>query len=524
MDAGPLRTVVLHPTLFPDTPYATQCAHHTHRVETRWHLDIRVTAAATTGLRAAVLFMADPRMGARELPSGVVWSAVLNGQGTIASSTGNGQTKTSFHLPRTTQALSNAAIDPSLGANLSGFAAGAVCIHLLDPPIGLTNTTSVNITILAKVELRLQGPITGFMAWSGTPIPGPGPGPHPAPQPTDGFTVTIPPTDNIPLNSHTASAWLAGGMYWRLPDAPGGDFSGSIWTFSVYQNRGNAAMHWENNDQAERDPRYFVTWEEPGSGVLQVVGFENYQDAYNQATGHTGLVAHGVECCISYNNNTVKWEDRFQGLAGSTTAVPLRFDLVIKAPGAKQWWKGTGNNAVPRERQAPHLNPLFLPPQAPSSLGKPGATQHSSWNQASCGLDSSMLPTLASPSDLIDLRSQLSELRSSLERLETRSVASSPSPLTRVRDWLMGSPRPTTPYSASSESCNLPLLPEIDGAHCCTPLSLPSTSALQAQGLATPSQQYCYTSPTSSEQACPGCNNPECNDCFEDASDDGTEV
>lgn len=521
MESGPLRTVVLHPTLFPDTPYATQCAHHTHRIETRWHLDIRVTTASTTGVRAAVLFMADPRMGARELPSNVVWSAVLNGQGTIATSTGNGQTKTSFRLPHTTQRLSNAAIDPSLGANLSGFSSGAVCIHLLDPPIGLTNNTTVNITILARVELRLEGPITGFMAWSSTPIPGPGPGPHPAPQPTDGFTVTIPVTDNIPLNSHTASAWLAGGEYWQLPGQPGGDFSGSIWTFSIYQNRGNAAMRWQNNDQAEKEPRYFVTWEEPGSGVLQVVGFENYQDAYNQATGHTGLVPHGAECCITYNNPPVQWQDRFQGLTGLSNPAPLRFDLVLKAPGAKLWWKGTGSNATPRSLPDPHFP---NPPQALLSPERPGAIPHYSLSPASYGPVTSTQQMPGLQSDLIDLRSQVSALKLSLERLETQSVASSQSPLSKVRTWLLGSVTSQAPPSNCSELCEIPPLPQIDGAHCCTTPSQPSTSDSRPLVQATPLQQYCYTSPTSSEQACPGCDNPACDYCFEDASDDGTEV
>lgn len=529
---GPLEGIVLHPTLFPDTPYATQCAHHTHRKEQWWELDIRVTTAANTGFRAAVLFLADPRMAHVKLPSQLVWSAVLNRTGTLATSTGTGQHRTKFHVPSTTPMLSNANPDPTLGNNLVGFAAGMVAIQLLDPPIGLTGDSQVNITILARVNLQLIGPITGFMSWTVTPPPGPTPGPQP--QPTgSSFSWTVSATGSMALNDHTASAWLAGGYYLKIESGNRG-ITGEVWSFAIYQIENHPPKDWEDNDSVVKQPEFLVTWEEPGSPVLQVVGFQFYQDAWNQAAGHTGKVPHGAELCIRYHNGgEVAWGDKFRGLGDQSVIV---FNLLKKTPQSQLWRstrslnsEGRGLFTVPAPTLKTEVSPLSQPP---TSL-------------------------LGLTSEINILKSAIQELKTTCEQLAINSTSSSqqsePSNPSHQRtqawvqslanwapsfNWLTGQrPKPcinltqSSPPSINCASAVEQSLPHSIPSHIQQqPLPLestswPSNSSLYSLHSAPAAMQM--QQPTGCRQLpndwdlpeCPGCDDPDCEDCFEDDPD-----
>lgn len=535
--AGPLETIVLHPTLFPDTPYQTQCAHHTHRRERMWELDIRVTTASTTGLRAAVLFLADPRMISTALPSSLIWSAVMNKQGTLATSTGTGQTRTRFHVPTTTPLLSNAAPDSSLGLNLTGFAAGVVGVYLLDPPIGLSGNSKVSITVLARVSMDQHGPVTGFLGWSSKPQPGPGPGPKPPPGPVAGFSVTIRGNFPMPLNDHTASAWLAGGYYWRI-DKQGAGWAGEIWTHAIYQITQHPPYNWQDNDQKNKYPKFLVTWVEPASSVCQVVGFELYQDAYNQAAGHTGSVPHGAECCITYNQAAPTYGDRFEGMIPTEDNV-LQFQLLKKTDQSTIWRQ---DGSVGRTYDLLPDHPARFPGIGPGQTGMTGALSVNPPATSLIGLTNE-IQTLRST--VSGLQTLCHDLMSNLPTSTPPSSPFRPIPTKAPRSWLqsLASLNPFTSFSnnlqptSSQPSTPLPP-PQPTSTQSCpaslaaSPANLPffSTNLADWPTPSAPSPAYSLPAnvptqlpigyeqlpPTWELLECPGCDDPNCDDCFED--------
>lgn len=524
---GPLENLVLHPTTFPNTPYYTQCQHHTHRRERTWHVDIRVTTASNTGFRAAVLLLADPRMLGRTLPSSVIWSAVMNQTGAIATSTGTGSTRATFRVPATTPTLSNSALNSALTTTV-GFAAGSIAVYLLDPPIGITGNSKVTVTVLARVELTLIGPITGFMAWTQDPTPGPGPAP---PVPKPGFVYRMTKDGLIPLNSHTASAWLAGGCYWQLPDQPGdAHISGECWTFAVYQVSTYTPYNWQDNDSINHDPRYLVTWMEPGSPVLQIVGFVRYEDAKNQALGHTSLVGHGSENCITYHSTAVTFKERFRGL---TADANVTFQLLEKTPASKMFWE----TKAPRQQtfQLPGLLPATSPGQvgmiAGSPLNQPN-TSHSGLIAEINSLQSTVrglqdicrglisgLPPSSPPSLQSHPHQQEGTVSSWLRSLG--NYVPWPSSLRQQQQQhsanltpslhSSGYPMPTTPVD--TRSCSSGWSGWTNGSQPLSSYSVPPTLTTS------PGIGYETSLSTSALPECPGCNNPFCNDCFEDDPD-----
>lgn len=312
--SGPLELMVLHPTTFPGTPYAAMCMHHTHRIEHRWELNIEITTATTTGARVAVFALPDPDWNPGTIPPEMVWGSCLNGMGTLATVTGTGQHRSRFVMTTSTRRLSNA-VPPT--SNYLGYAAAVIVVYLLEKPIALTSTGALTITVMARVSMQVVNPIPGFLAFATAPMPGPGPEPHPT---TAAWSIQIAnskATTNIPstwYNSHTGSAWLAGGIYLKLPDTrpTSGDYivSGNPRGFTVYTLTVNAT-NWHNNRGTTRTPKYFTTWYEPLSSVCQIVGFEQLENAINQAKGETGLIPSGVESCLIYSGTPKSWSTYF---------------------------------------------------------------------------------------------------------------------------------------------------------------------------------------------------------------------
>lgn len=532
---GPMETLLLHPTEFPDTPYATACSHHTHRVEHMWEFKTEVTTASNTGLRAALVLLPDPRLDPNSLTPPIVWSAVLAGQGAMMTSTGQGNKSAKLTAPPTTHMLSNAA-PPQGVTSWVGFAIGSLVIFLLEPPIGITGTSKVNITVLARPVMTLHYPLSGFMAWTQSAV-------QPTPQGA-GWSFTIGPQANpMTLNSHTASASLAGGCYWQLDNTRPSWCSGDLWVYGVY-SCDHQGYDWQDNDSQSHNPNYYVIWRESGSTVTQVIGFRDFRDARNQVDGYYTAVPHGAELCIVYSNSTVQYRDRFEGLTSGGT---VHMTLVYKHPSAYLIWTIQSTNNRPRALAAPPPRHSANAPDLPESLLSPatravqiGRTEQSSQNPAA---------TLVSGlTDLVrGLQGQLQDLTRELQELK----ASSPQPTPPLRQSLQNpgtpvdGPPSTNPFRNSMPPAGPSNPPALQSLTTTPQMPWPwsrSESSLQASRvcysapptLLSPSNPFLDLAdgtmqrPTGCRQlpptwelpACPGCQDLECDDCFEDADEE----
>nr|WOK58449.1 MAG: hypothetical protein [Wenzhou shrew ribovirus 1] len=311
---GLLETVMLHPAAFPDTPYYASCANHASRDEVVVDLEVYCTSASMTGLRCAVIFIPCFQSMPTDIPSSVVWTSVKQGQAAMVNSVGTGHTRARFRL--NARGLSN---QWPTTHSWVGFSAGSVGVYLLEPPIGLTADVTVTMSVLASVTLTAKQPMTGYMLWAANPG-----------ESTEGreeWSLTCTSQNAMPLNTHNASAWLAGGQYLRLrPNGPRG-LRGSVWVYGVYVSN-HHPYNWMNNDSVRYDPGYLCIWHEPGSSVIQVVGFVDLTIAKNQADGNTSQVPHGAECCILYHNGNINYGEKFQGLVNADQEI--RFTLVYR--------------------------------------------------------------------------------------------------------------------------------------------------------------------------------------------------
>lgn len=553
MPPGPVGKILLHPTNFPGTPYASNCQNFTHRVERSWEIDIEVTTAANTGFRAGVVMLADPQLIDNPLPSGMIWSAVLSGQGAMMTSTGTGRSRQKLRLPMSTIRLSNAAMPP-FSTSVVGFSAGYLTVHLLDPPIGITGDSSVRVTVLARVDLTVSGPMSGFMIWSATHE---APGPDPTPSAT--FTITVKAAaTQMPLNNHVASAWLAGGYYLKFPDSPtqmnNAKWDGECWAMAVY-TCSHQGVNWQDNYSSSTEPTYYVVWREPGSAVTQLIGFVSYEDAKNQADGHTGMIGGQKELCIIYHGGTSpNWNTRWEGVADNTV---LSFNLVHKGGNAWPIWKTAAPGG--RRMPTPELGPggqqgagrsYWLP--GPSSSPAPTTgTQPSSSTQVSTLVTSltqqlehcqRVIQTLQTQSQTLQTRYRPSlaslpegssvDPQPSTPMWEPGSTTSTPS---WVRWWHSLTPptndltqslnnlqtsdsKPATLLQARSESAP----PATNWAMRSPPRVPPS--ALPSAATIAPGMQVHTGSPRSLSEPvlheCPGCDNPQCADCFTDEEEE----
>lgn len=585
---GKLSTTLLHPSNFPNTPYGTQCAHYTHRRERRWEIEVRVTTAASTGFRAAVLLVGDPRFLPDEVPSELVWSAILNNSGAMATSTGQRQ-RARLQIPPSVNWLSNTR--PTSGVNMTGMCAGSLVVYLLDPPIGLTGNSEVIITVLARVQLQLSGPMVGFTAWSGGSLRPGDEDNHPPPIPGGEMVIRAPSvTDNVPENGHTATAWLAGGIYQKV--YPNGHLeTGQLWSYSVYMVSNTRAVGWENNRIQRADPRFLVTWNEPGSGIIQFVGFVDWRAAKAQADGLTGAVPAGAELCLRYSSHNIPWNHVY-ALGSTAGPYSINFDCIYRAHNAKKWWEnaaaGAATFTVPTATPAtayPRYGPFDQPASTyqPTSHVQLGTTEASLMNPPPTTV-LGLQPELNSLSERIASLQQLFEsLAPPSEPSRQQQQSNLPQPpesqpqpvqsawgsLSSLAMSLLSrrqSPPPPPPCSPSSSPCAAPSQRPHHGLPLGTnwppsrPQSapvLPSSYTTQNNNLERPAtsdlsslsnrphlepsslsstsysnvwQHPSGTTPqlTGSEQLpcewelpeCPGCDDPTCDDCFEDDDTD----
>lgn len=554
MAPGPIGKLLLHPTMFPNTPYQSQCSNHTHRREHGWDIDIQVTTAASTGFRAAVVILADPQFVDTPLPNSMIWSAVLSNQGAMMTSTGTGMSRTRLQVPAVTTRLSNASI-PAGASSIVGFSAGYLTVHLLDPPIGITGDSSVRVTVLGRVKLTVEGPMSGFLQWTTNH----GGAPHPAPGPTSAWTVKpVAPNKTMPTNDHIGSAWLAGGFYLKMPTSSQSNWmeaswSGTVMVFGVY-TCSHQGVDWQDNRSETFEPNYYVMWQEPGSWVCQVVGFVDYNDAKNQADGHTGMIGGGKELCLRYHNGRdPQWDQRFEGV---TAGQDITFTLVYKGSRAWEYWKSNNTSNFAAGPGAVGAR-ATLPPNYPCAPTT--ATPLSSSTQVQHLVDSltRQLQDCQRVIQTLQRESQTSRPRwhpslaslpegSSVDppmwehhltpSLPPSSSASTPAWI----EWWNGLPQP--PRLSRPQTANCPrLTPDLQS---CLPTRSASAPPSCSMDLLSPmrpppSEATSHPAPGDGTQAatgsnnlprepalpeCPGCNDPTCDDCFTDEEDDSTSV
>lgn len=337
-EAGPLYQMQLHPTNFPDTPYARVCSDYLMRVERRVEVQLRCTTATTTGTRLGMVVINDPTWYNQEPTREIVLSLIGNRMGSEYTVTSSTTQQRNFTVKTTTARLSNAPAQ----SNQTGVSTGVVVLYCLDPPIAITGEGHLRWDLMLRFNLELITPCAGFgnfVTGGSTPSPGPTP-PSPTPQPSQGTFSLLLQADDIDLvieagvwlNDHQADAPLNGGWYLRLPStrpsnvltSPRIALVGNPYSYAVYTC--NVVAYGQNNRKEGHPIKYWVLWRDTLSSVNQFVGFmsSDYAYALNMANCVEGAIPGGHQLCVRYateDARTVTWKDLFK--VASTDAVRL---------------------------------------------------------------------------------------------------------------------------------------------------------------------------------------------------------
>lgn len=329
------------------TPYAARCAHHTHRHEAGWQLRAYTTTALTTRCRCAVLVFPDPDYNSN-ITMDLAWNAVTNGMGMMISTTSQETQSRPFHVRTATSTYSNTL--PAAGTSTLGHAAGVLVIVVLQPPLGTTEAPSVNLRVMARVNLQVLNPIPGFGLWESEVLS------HPShPQTPPDWTLGIRPgfinaVSNNMLNpdgawlswaiSHTGNIPLAGGIYFIFPQGtPGrrpqfqktqnnGDgFGNKDSVATVYGNLESGTVYmcskgmppWQNNRSIMLSPKYFAVIRGAITHHVYMIGFLSETDAANQTEARYAAIGAGAELALRYRDPP-KWTECFPIGVPTTTA------------------------------------------------------------------------------------------------------------------------------------------------------------------------------------------------------------
>lgn len=325
---GPLHQAVLHPKNFPSTPYYNAMNNFAFREEGIWEAQVVITAASLTGARVAVYIDPDLSLDPREPSRAQVLGWVQNGIGLMVSATGTGTQAGRLRHGRATTQLSNST---PTGMTVLGFAVGSLTVYLLDPPIGISQTVNLQLSVLARVQVRGILPANGFMdlepPWP--PLPGPGPAPGPAYEIRCDFSKGSEKADKkVPQVPHTGDMFLAPGNYWLTAQKDGFEWKvrdqwmGAPLPWHVYQCE-EKTKNWEN-DLGEKalKPQYFAVYESDAGSWQGLVGFEGLRDAIQCCTAPQ-LVPTGAACCVTFDAGEPKAEERFEGLKNDTVHLRL---------------------------------------------------------------------------------------------------------------------------------------------------------------------------------------------------------
>lgn len=283
---------VLTPGVYPETPYFSACAHHTHREELEWELKIQTTTSSFTGSRIIALPLTNPEVDGPIPSLDQARTMVHNGAAAEATCTGGGTKSKAMKLVTATRIMSNSLP----GRDMLGYACGKIVVYSLDPLVGFGSGYQLSYSIMARVKLRLINPLPGFLFPPATP-------------PTVSCTATITAGGLIPIAVHSHGSYLDGGCYWTLVDAPGIiSWEGAMRQGIVYKCD-KVAKAWQNNSSVASVPGFYVVIN-PGQ-LDYIVGFISEADAFTAAT-RPHDVATGKDLSIVYNYvNNVKFSDRF---------------------------------------------------------------------------------------------------------------------------------------------------------------------------------------------------------------------
>lgn len=296
---GVLFQSILHPMLFPNTPYFARCQNFTHRIERFWEFEIMITAAVTTGVRIAAVPVDDPSPQPAMNPI-VAYQQVANRRAALAAVTGTVDVRARIKMVTSTMKLSNAT--PQRLSSLVGFSSGTIFLVNLDPPVGVNTSTCLTVTLLARVSLQEFGPFTGFMVFENLP-------------PEGNYTMKVTDcTQVVPFETHHGgSGYLDGNTYLAIL-SDGKPPSGVTWDpdiikpGQIYTSMPKAKQGaWKNTDSVVITPTYFCVAElSAGNNVF--VGFTDLQQA------RTFLVApHSVMSgAVIGVDKTKKWFEAFE--------------------------------------------------------------------------------------------------------------------------------------------------------------------------------------------------------------------
>lgn len=330
-------------------------ANCTQRQEARWEMQAFVTTATFTGCRLGILALSDPGYDGASLSPQLVWGAIMNQKGTMVEASGTSGKRTKFAVATPTHALSNAT--PPQPNNMVGYAAAVAILYCLQAPIALHETMDLSVTVMARCLIRCSNPIPGYALYQ-TPIAHTDHNVPEGAKPTWILNVAATPyNDTKPgasstmyrgewVKSHNGGAWLAGGyymyfMHWGQAAPKDGvpstnTTSSGYGPVTIYGDPKRCCVYttddtfplWQDNDKANKRPKYFVTHVNPIHHSVWLVGFQLLEHAMMQARGDTGMVPHGAELCIRYNQIPT-WQESFPKSTGST--IDLKFYLLYES-------------------------------------------------------------------------------------------------------------------------------------------------------------------------------------------------
>lgn len=456
----------------------------------------------------------------------------------MIDSVGNTTRAGGFHITGSTLTLSNAQAPDN--NNWTGFADGICTVWLLQPPLGLGTSTSLSVTVLARVDLTVHNPAPGFMSTFVTPSPTPQPGPSPTPTPgeTPDWQIVLSFSQNTArmpeewILSHTGDAWLAGGYYFNFHNAgynnPGPvnkvEVKGKPHAYAVYKTD-HAFGPWTTAWGLTGVPKFFVIFWGPISHTICLVGYteDSYQYAKDMADSNTGAIPRNTELAITYgtyptvlaftgqstitNPTTISFYTVYEGsnkFAVYNNETPVSFAATFARPTLATAMSRTLPAPVYRmARSAPLAAPnlragpshssssvtpqdlsLLLPPWRQSSRDYPG----SSMTGLQTSPPNSRQPTTTSESLLLNLTRDLTNLVSCLTKLQ---VSQQQSPQSTQDSQDSNQPSPES-QQESQTSATPPEIPPRD-----YPVYDNSFSSSNPHWEATPATlpQYSVTSP-----------------------------
>lgn len=306
-----------------------------------------------------------------------VWGGIANGRGTMVNTSGNTSRRARFTVVGSTSMLSSALAPDN--NNYLGYSNGMLVVWLLDPPLGLSDGSSISCTLLGRCMLTLHNPFPGFLYMQLNP----GPGIPPSTEPSWRLEYNVPDmTAQMEQHwwvDHNGDAWVAGGYYFVFYDhqqAMPAECKGKPLCNAVYQAPMNLWPEWWTNYERRAVPKYFATWQHPSSRWIYMIGFEELTHAIQQASYNTGAIPANVQLCIRYHNPPPNWLEFCLGPMESTKLKIEFFQVYVDEQAFPVYTTSSSLTALPQSR--PLQGGPFSPGSTPWGPGQSGST----WNNS----------------------------------------------------------------------------------------------------------------------------------------------